>query len=154
MFQRYELLPIDDKKLVVVQEQRPPRFDNQPLMENIIQERVQDRREGRFIVPQRVPEFTQLQERAARAENPEIPVRKVYPPNIQRLIGKRVSIYWPSQKKWFDGKVVDYSAGRTQHIVRYDIPADDGETDIFETLINSGRVKWRYLKDESSSDEE
>lgn len=63
----------------------------------------------------------------------------------QRLLGRRVNIYWPSVKKWFKGHVKSYDQTRQEHIVYYDIPEQDGNHEIYEKLVGSGKVKWKYI---------
>ncbi len=152
VFQRYELLPINKETLVVVAQRRPQRFDEHPLMEEVIEQRAQDRREGIFIVPMKVPEYTQAQERTERRKTAGVTNRGNLPANVQRLIGKRIMVYWPSLKKWFNGTIIEYAVGKQEFILRYDKPDKRGETDFYERLQGYGKSKWKFLEDESESE--
>jgi hypothetical protein len=57
------------------------------------------------------------------------------------LIAKRVRIFWPQFKRWYDGRVK--AVVGTKHIVTY----DDGDDDYEEELLGNGFPKrgWRLL---------
>ena len=45
------------------------------------------------------------------------------------LLGKRISVYWPLDRKWFVGRILNYNKDREAHFVRY----EDGD------------VRWYHL---------
>ena len=115
---------------------RPPRYDGKDLQEDIIERNAEARRRGEFVVPGRLPEYTQLEERAERGLERPLPLR------IRRLIGKRVEIYWPKYKRWYPGEVVRYATGRDMFEILYD---DYDEDTIYEKLLGAGAVKYKLL---------
>ncbi|HRP37153.1 MAG TPA: DDE-type integrase/transposase/recombinase [Candidatus Dojkabacteria bacterium] len=145
VYHRHDLLPINVDKLVTVREQRPPRYDEEPLMDDIIRERAEDRRAGRLIVPQRVPEHTALEERDAQRDEISAKQQRRLPANLKKPIEKRISVYWPRYEKWYNGKVISYSTGRQEYVIRYDEPDTTGNYDIWEKLHGLGKVRWKYL---------
>ena len=63
-----------------------------------------------------------------------------------------MSIYWPRYKRYYDGTVTEYATGRGEHVVKYDVPDETGESDFYERLLGGGKVKWRELPDDEDSD--
>lgn len=57
-------------------------------------------------------------------------------------MGKQVRIYWPLDKKWYDGSVTSYDKGEGKHVVEY----DDGE----EEALNLGKEKIEWVVNEKS----
>ena len=146
LFSRHDLQLIDKEKLQKVRTRRPARFDGGRLMSEVIEERVNDRREGRFVLPRRVPEFTQGEERVARKESKgNKPDRRGLPQTVQRLIGKRISVYWPRFRRFYDGKVVGYAIGRSEFVVKYDEKDNTGEDEFYEKLQGAGKVRWKFI---------
>lgn len=77
--------------------------------------------------------------------------KAVKPPrNIKAddLIGRRVRVWWPTLKRWYDGTVIARKGQR--HVVRYDDRSDntpeDEEEDYFERLTaRKNKAKWKLL---------
>lgn len=44
---------------------------------------------------------------------------------IKSIVGRRISAYWPSTKKFYDGTVVGYNTSLTHNLVFYDDPTPD-----------------------------
>mmetsp|Transcript_45288 Transcript_45288/g.145936 ORF Transcript_45288/g.145936 Transcript_45288/m.145936 type:complete len:238 (+) Transcript_45288:122-835(+) len=56
------------------------------------------------------------------------------------LVGKRVRVYWPDDKKWYPGKVKAFDSVTLEHLVRY----DDGEQRQ-ECLTGLEPLQWQLL---------
>lgn len=50
------------------------------------------------------------------------------------LVGRRVRVFWASDKTWYSGSLGEYSASSGKHLCQY----DDGETE----WLNLGREKY------------
>lgn len=82
---------------------------------------------------------------------------RLQPKNVKRtqtpaekIINKRINVYWPDLKRWYKGTVTGYDSERKEHIVKYDQPTSDGEHDIFEKLYKNDDtdtkiVRWKYV---------
>jgi len=71
------------------------------------------------------------------------------------IIGKCITVWWPTLKKWYPGVVVAHK--KTRHLVRHDERSKntpDGEDEsYFEHLIGGSRqAKWRLLTQSKASD--
>lgn len=67
-----------------------------------------------------------------------------------KLIGKRIEVYWPNFKIWFDGKVTGYDEDRQEHMVLYDTEMHKEDPEIYEKLMRNNDFKtpiayWKYL---------
>lgn len=56
------------------------------------------------------------------------------------LVGKRVRVYWPDDKKWYSGQVKAFDSVTLEHLVRY----DDGE-ERQECLTGLEPLQWELL---------
>ncbi|CAH8330216.1 unnamed protein product [Eruca vesicaria subsp. sativa] len=62
------------------------------------------------------------------------------------LVGKRVNIWWPLDKTFYEGVVATYSSRKKMHQVVY----TDGESE----QLNLGKERWELLEDLSSDSEQ
>ncbi|ESQ37858.1 hypothetical protein EUTSA_v10028364mg [Eutrema salsugineum] len=53
------------------------------------------------------------------------------------VVGKQVRVYWPLDKKWYDGIVTSYNKGEGKHVVEY----DDGEEESLD--LGKEKIEWR-----------
>ncbi|CAL9232799.1 unnamed protein product [Arabidopsis halleri] len=60
------------------------------------------------------------------------------------VVGKQVRVYWPLDKKWYDGSVTFYDKGEGKHVVEY----EDGE----EESLDLGKEKFEWVVGEKSGD--
>lgn len=60
------------------------------------------------------------------------------------VVGKQVRVYWPLDKKWYDGSVTFYDKGEGKHVVEY----EDGE----EESLDLGKEKTEWVVGEKSGD--
>ncbi|KFK30776.1 hypothetical protein AALP_AA6G024700 [Arabis alpina] len=54
----------------------------------------------------------------------------------EEVVGKRVRVYWPIDKKWYDGSVVLYDKSEGKHVVEY----DDGEEEGLDLVKE--KIEW------------
>jgi len=66
-------------------------------------------------------------------------------PPEEKIIGKRLSIYWPNYRKWYDGVVQSYDTERKEHVIYYDKADQDGNHEIWEKLYGYNKTKWKYI---------
>ncbi len=81
--------------------------------------------------------------------------QEVKPPsnlNIESIVGKRVSVFWPVNKKWYKALVIGFTATKSKNLLYYDrrTPDADPREDFFQEIlfptINSKQtVKWKLL---------
>ena len=68
------------------------------------------------------------------------------------MVGRRISVYWPEDKEWYDGKLEKYDKARD----KYNITYDDGEKEVItlekEEWKEAGPKKASKKKRESDSD--
>ena len=100
IYVREELQFVDIDKLNVIHDKRPKRYDG----------KERRRSTGELLVPRRIPEYTQAQERKNRGN-----LRKSLPGDIQKKIGKRIQVYWKKYKKYYNGKIVGYNIARAEY---------------------------------------
>ncbi|KAG7553277.1 DNA mismatch repair protein MutS core domain superfamily [Arabidopsis thaliana x Arabidopsis arenosa] len=60
------------------------------------------------------------------------------------VVGKQVRVYWPLDKKWYDGSVTFYDKGEGKHVVEY----EDGE----EESLDLGKEKIEWVVGAKSGD--
>lgn len=60
------------------------------------------------------------------------------------VVGKQVRVYWPLDKRWYDGSVTFYDKGEGKHVVEY----EDGE----EESLDLGKEKIEWVVGEKSGD--
>ena len=72
--------------------------------------------------------------------------------DIKSIVGKRISLYWPSYKKSFSGTIIGYNTKLTHNLIFYDIPTLDTieSVDYFKAFLfksnpNSKIDKWSLL---------
>ncbi|GAV87389.1 MutS_V domain-containing protein/MutS_I domain-containing protein/MutS_II domain-containing protein/MutS_IV domain-containing protein/MutS_III domain-containing protein [Cephalotus follicularis] len=72
------------------------------------------------------------------------------PPSMRALkscdgevLGKRIRVYWPLDKSWYEGYVKSLDKGSNKHLIQY----DDGE----EELLDLGKEKVEWIEEEESS---
>jgi hypothetical protein len=73
--------------------------------------------------------------------------------DVKSIVGKRVSVYWPSMKDWFSGTVIGYSSNMASNLIFYDelrTPDTPDDEDFYKVSLfpAKGRVrldKWRLL---------
>jgi hypothetical protein len=73
--------------------------------------------------------------------------------NLENVVGKRVSVFWPSNKKWYKGTIVGYKNSKTANLIFYDEPTiglssreeDFYECPLFKTKTNNNPSKWKLL---------
>lgn len=51
-------------------------------------------------------------------------------------MGKQVRVYWPLDKKWYEGSVTSYDKGEGKHMVEY----EDGEEESLD--LGKERIEW------------
>uniref|UniRef100_A0A0R0F1Q3 DNA mismatch repair protein n=1 Tax=Glycine max TaxID=3847 RepID=A0A0R0F1Q3_SOYBN len=61
---------------------------------------------------------------------------------FQELIGRRIKVYWPLDKAWYEGSVKSFDSLTSKHVVRY----DDGE----EESLDLSKEKIEWLQESSS----
>lgn len=74
--------------------------------------------------------------------------------NVESIVGKRISIYWPSWKEWRTGLVIGYTTTKARNLIYYDerstdcSPSEDFYQDsLFATKKNSTKLAtWKLLK--------
>ena len=64
------------------------------------------------------------------------------------LCGKRISVFWPDYKKWYDGVIVNKNSKPGTYDVQYDDEPD--KEPIEELLFGSGAVKWSYIESKAN----
>jgi hypothetical protein len=67
---------------------------------------------------------------------------------ISQLIGKRISVYWPTEKRRFIGTVTRYKPKKRKFIVKY---VWDNE-EYPESLLGKNKVDWRFCYDNEEED--
>ena len=58
--------------------------------------------------------------------------------DIESVVGKRINIYWPSNKKWYKGTIIGYKNSKTGNLIYYDEPTegiDSREEDFYECRL-------------------
>ena len=58
-------------------------------------------------------------------------------PHGKDLIGERVTVYWPLEHEWFNGRISAKNAAGKHHIAY-----DDGDKD----WVNLAEEKWKLLE--------
>lgn len=88
---------------------------------------------------------------------PVIVPKRLQPANEARrmdakeaIVGKRISLYWPSVKKWYKGTVQSFDPERQEHVIYYDEAEPDGNHEIYEKIYQNSnkdvvKVKWKYI---------
>lgn len=56
--------------------------------------------------------------------------------NPESKIGRRLKVYWPLDKAWYEGRVTGYNASEEKHVVLY----DDGEQEDVDVVLE--KVEW------------
>ena len=59
------------------------------------------------------------------------------------IVGRRLSVYWDEDRKWFEGQIDDYEGELCQHHITY----DDGDEEWVD--LGGGGTRWRLLADEN-----
>ena len=72
--------------------------------------------------------------------------------NIKSIVGKRISLYWPSFKKYFSGTIIGYNTKLTHNLIFYDLPTldliescDYYKAFLFKSTPDSKLDKWSLL---------
>ncbi|WOK94006.1 DNA mismatch repair protein MSH6 [Canna indica] len=52
------------------------------------------------------------------------------------VVGKRVKVFWPIDKAWYEGRISSFDAMHGKHLVRY----DDGEEEVLN--LNNEKIEW------------
>ncbi|XP_052209614.1 sister chromatid cohesion protein PDS5 homolog C-like [Diospyros lotus] len=75
---------------------------------------------------------------------------KVEAPDIveydHNLVGKKIKVWWPKDKAFYDGVIDSFDSAKKRHKVLY--------TDGDEEILNLKREKWQFVRDDSASDGE
>ncbi|KAK2649644.1 hypothetical protein Ddye_017133 [Dipteronia dyeriana] len=56
----------------------------------------------------------------------------------EEVLGKRIRVYWPLDKVWYDGRVISFDKENNKHLVEY----EDGE----EELLDLGKEKIEWVQ--------
>lgn len=59
------------------------------------------------------------------------------------MVGKQVRVYWPLDKKWYDGSVTSYDKSGGKHMVEY----EDGEEESLD--LGKEKIEWAVVGEES-----
>ncbi|XP_018475958.1 DNA mismatch repair protein MSH6 [Raphanus sativus] len=60
------------------------------------------------------------------------------------VVGKQVRVYWPLDKKWYDGSVTSYDKSGGKHMVEY----EDGEEESLD--LGKEKIEWVVVGEESA----
>lgn len=61
------------------------------------------------------------------------------------LVGRRVSVFWPEQKAWYDGIIAKFNERQDNYLIRY----DNGEVHFEELSRIHNQQEWRLLDTET-----
>jgi predicted aspartyl protease len=75
--------------------------------------------------------------------------------DTESVVGKRIKIYWPSNKKWYTGTIIGYKNSKLGNLIYYDEPTtgvdsrdeDFYECRLFKTKTNNKPDKWKLLEE-------
>lgn len=81
--------------------------------------------------------------------------------NVETIVGKRISVYWPSEKKWFPGLVIGYTTTKAYNLIYYDDrhpncpPQEDFyQAPLFSTKTRKKNIdKWKLLRPKNVPEE-
>jgi len=68
-----------------------------------------------------------------------------------KLVGKRITVYWSKYKRWYPGTVTKYDITRKEHVVLYDDELERAKKDpshdpeIYEKLVGKGKARFKIL---------
>lgn len=71
------------------------------------------------IIPISIPE------RKKKVDEKKMPDRMKKDLNLKTIVGRRISFYWPSAKRFYDATVIGYNADLTHNLLFFDEPTPD-----------------------------
>ncbi|CAL0311136.1 unnamed protein product [Lupinus luteus] len=66
------------------------------------------------------------------------------PPPSSDVVGRRINVYWPLDKAWYQGSVISFDKISSKHLVRY----DDGEEEALD--LSKEKIEWLQQNQNSS----